>query len=611
MLTHSRERPSAPKYRLDLLEGHLGRIPALTLWAAAGLFACSVGNALTRSTATESELLYWLGLLLIAVPIFWRLTGKDAGYGERLVLIALLGLALFGVKAIRDSILFNFPDEFVHAFNAEQISATDHLYGDNPALPITPRFPGLGSAASALIELSGISAFAAGMILIAAARVAFVSALFLVFCRVGGSARIAGIGVALYTGASNFLFWGAQFAYESLALPLLVVVLFAFVEREAAPRTWREGYAMPVVLGIVAIAVTHHLTSYALAVTFIALAVLYRVLRVDRPNPWPFALLAVVAAGGWLLIAARETVDYLVPVLTDAIGAIFKTAAGEDSPRAIFQTSESSLGVTPLLARGVALLAIALLLVAFLLGTKVAWRRFQREPLVLLFGVAAVGFFGALGLRFAPAAWETGNRAGEFFFIGLAFIAAFGIVELQRHAAPLGRLRSRAAVVAVMAVVLVGGAISGWPWDVQMARPLRISAAGNQISSEPLALAEWSKRRLDGSRFAAPAADARLLLQPGGQVAFAGQGPDIEDIVNSTELEPWQLPLLRTNRLRYVVIDRREISGDTLRGYYFEVPGQGDDGLYDRGVYEKFDRLPAGRIWDSGNIFVFDLEAKP
>ena len=40
----------------------------------------------------------------------------------------------------------------------------------------------------------------------------------------------------------------------------------------------------------------------------------------------------------------------------------------------------------------------------------------------MIFVVAALAFFGALALRFAPAAWETGNRAGEFFFIGLAFV---------------------------------------------------------------------------------------------------------------------------------------------------------------------------------------------
>ena len=31
---------------------------------------------------------------------------------------------------------------------------------------------------------------------------------------------MAGLGVAIYTGNFNFLFWGAQFSYESLALPL-------------------------------------------------------------------------------------------------------------------------------------------------------------------------------------------------------------------------------------------------------------------------------------------------------------------------------------------------------------------------------------------------------
>ena len=48
------------------------------------------------------------------------------------------------------------------------------------------------------------------------------AALFVLFTRVSGSARLAGIAVMIYAGNSNFLFWGAQYSYESLSLPLLV-----------------------------------------------------------------------------------------------------------------------------------------------------------------------------------------------------------------------------------------------------------------------------------------------------------------------------------------------------------------------------------------------------
>ena len=121
-------------------------------------------------------------------------------------------------------------------------------------LPTTPYYPGLEGATSALMTLTGISSYGAGTILVGAARLDLHGrALLPLRPRVSGSAGGAGLGVAIYTGSCNFLFWGAQFSYESLALPLLVVVLMAFAEREASRRRRCAAWAVPIVLGILAI----------------------------------------------------------------------------------------------------------------------------------------------------------------------------------------------------------------------------------------------------------------------------------------------------------------------------------------------------------------------
>jgi hypothetical protein len=587
-------------------------LPLIALLSAVGLLIVSAANALSRATLTETSLIYWAGLLLIALPIFYKLSSKEPSYRQRLVLVLLLGLALYGVKVVHDGIYFTFTDEFVHAFNAERIAETHHLYHFNPIIPTTPHYPGLEGATSSLMSLTGMSSYGAGTILVGAARLTFMAALFFLFARLSGSARGAGLGVAIYTGSSNFLYWGAQFSYESLALPLMVVVLMAFAEREAGPRERRTPWTALIVLAILAITITHHLTSYGVALIFIALAVLYRVLRIKRPNPWPLALFAAGTAVGWLLIAARQTVSYLFPVLGDAIEAIWNTASGESAPRTLFHQSSDvaeQVGVTPLPARGLALLAVLILFVAMVVGIRQVWSRYRREPLVLLFCAAAIVFFGALGLRFAPAAWETGNRAGEFLFIGLAFVAIFGAAELLRSGPNLQR--RRLLFTAALGVVLFGGVISGWPWDVQTARPLQATAAGTEIDSESLALAKFAGARLDGSRFAAPEAEARTLLNPGGQIAFSGQGPDIEDIVNTEAFQRWQFGVLRHNHLPYVATDRRLASGDSIRGFYFTVPGRYNDALREKGVVHKFSEIPAARVWDSGRIVLYDLKDRP
>jgi hypothetical protein len=586
----------------------VGHLAPIVLSTGLGLLLCAGADALSRATLSGAMPIYWLGILVLAVPIFYRLTSSEASARERLTLVCLLGLGLYCVKVFRDAPLFTFSDELVHAFNANQIADHHHLFRDNPILSATPYYPGLEGATSALMKLTGISVYAGGAILIAVARLVLVASLFLLFQRVSGSARAAGLGVAIYAGNFNFLYWGAQFSYESLALPLLLMAMMALAEREVAPKQALRAWGAPVALAMMAIVVTHHLTSYATAALLVGLSLAYWYVhrRWSPPNPWPFALFGILLCAFWLFVVASSTVGYLSPVLSDAFNAIGNTIGGEDQPRGLFQAGSTSVAPTPLAARAVALLAVALLLAGLPFGLRVLWRRYRKQPFALLFGIAAVAFFATLVLRLAPAAWETANRASEFLFIGLAFVLACACVEALRRW-PRDR-RIRPLIAAGIGLVLVGGAISGWPWDSQLARPLRASAAGETISSPPLALAEWAEQLPEG-RFAASTADAGLLLVPGGKMALAGSSPDVEDVLAEEQLAGWMVPLLRRNDIRYIAVDRRAVSSDSLRGYYFSRRDR-DEELRPPSVSAKFNEVPGiSRVYTNGPITVFDLGA--
>ncbi|MBS1888305.1 MAG: hypothetical protein JSU06_14065 [Actinobacteria bacterium] len=587
------------------------RFAVSLLVAAAGVFLCSLANALARAGEEPAMTLYILGLLIIGLPIFFRLLGRGASAGERLALVCLLGVALYLVKVVHDAPSFTFTDELIHAFNVERIGETAHLFHHNPVLKVTPYYPGLEGATSALAKICGLSTYTAGLVLVGVARLTLIAALFLLFERVGGSARTAGLAAAIYTTNFNFLFWGAQFAYESLALPLLVIVLLMLVERETTARQAIREWAAPLTVAIAAIVVTHHLTSYALAAILVALAGLLWYFARDwkPPNPWPYALLTVFLVACWLAVVAGETFSYLSNPLSEALEALANTISGESAPRGLFQSSGAA-GPTPLGARLVALLGVALLGAGWVLGIRANWRRWRERPWPLLFMVASLGFFLALGLRLAPAAWETGNRASEFFFIGLAFVVAgAGLTELRR---PSPRIAAP-ALTAAFGIVLVGGVISGWPWDAQLAKPLHVSAEGKTISSPPLALAEWARAEGPEGKWAAATADANLLLVPGNRDVVTGSNPDVEDLLTSPTLEAWELPMLRQNGLEYVVADQREISSDGLQGYFFPLLGAGAyDNLLPASAVTKFGAIPgAARIYDNGTIAVYDLRGKP
>jgi hypothetical protein len=583
-------------------------LAVITLLAGLGLLVCAYAESLSRGMEPHAMAIYWAGVLLMALPIFFRLTGTAASSNERLLLVCLLGISLYLIKVMRDSPIFTFNDELIHAFNANQIAEHKHLFDANPILKVTPYYPGMEGATSAFSSITGLSTYVSGTILIGAARLTLMASLFFLFRRISGSARTAGLGTAIYTGNFNFFFYGAQYSYESLALPLLLFVLMLLAERERRPGWELKSWALPVGLGLAAIVVTHHLTSYATAGVLAAIAIADFVIRRTwrAPNVWRYAIFVAIIAAAWLTVVASSTVGYLEPPLKGAFEAIFQTIGGEAPPRGLFQGGGVEVAATPSFARGLSLLAVGALTVALPFGLVNVYRRHRHQPFAVIFALAAVGFFVTLALRLAPAAWETGNRASEFFFVGLAFTVAVAGFEVRRY----GRLQPlvRPAMAVALALILFGGAISGWPWDIQLAKPLKVKAENGTISSPPVALAEWAHDEVEGGVFAANAADANLLLALGGKKVFSGPSPDVEDILHEPTMPSWQLPLLRDHGIDYVVLDRREISNDAIRGYYFSESGAQEE-LYPEGTVTKFEELPNwARIYTNGPIVVFRHE---
>ena len=100
----------------------------LVLSTAVGLMLVSAADALSRSGHAHGGALFWLGLLLILVPVTARLTSASPSRNERVGLLVLLGLASYLVKVFRDPFRFLYADEFVHQYNALSILSTHDLF---------------------------------------------------------------------------------------------------------------------------------------------------------------------------------------------------------------------------------------------------------------------------------------------------------------------------------------------------------------------------------------------------------------------------------------------------------------------------------------------------
>src|ERR1700720_4413455 len=90
--------PPSPSSKAEHAALWIGWVPALALSTAVGVLVCSIADALSRATLAPSPLIYWGGILVMAVPIFYRLTSEEASARERLGLVCMLGISLYLVK---------------------------------------------------------------------------------------------------------------------------------------------------------------------------------------------------------------------------------------------------------------------------------------------------------------------------------------------------------------------------------------------------------------------------------------------------------------------------------------------------------------------------------
>ena len=575
----------------------------LVLSTAAGLMLVSAANALSRSGHAYGGVLFWLGLLAILVPVTARLTSASPSRNERVGLLVLLGLASYLVKVFRDPFRFLYADEFVHQYNALSILSTHDLFRGNPILPATAAYPGLETPTAALSALTGLSTFASGLLVIAVARVIMMIALFLLYETVTGSSRIAGLAAALYAASPHFMFFIADYSYESLALPMAVLALAAALRSRPASGSVNRPWLIAALVLTAGVVVTHHMTSYALIVTLLAICLMpLPWLHRRTPRPWTVAFAVIAMTAGWLVLVARTTVGYLSPVVLGALHETIRTVTGETATRQLFGRS-GHVATGPPWEHIVAMLSVVVAAVAVAVGALVVWRRYRDRPAAFVLAIAGIGYVLSLGLRLVPAAWEPAVRASEFLFMGASFtIALFTFSVLERYAG----LAARAGLVGAALILIVGGVISTTPSSTRLAQPFRVAVTGSTLEPQAARVAQWAGQTLGTeNRIAAEAADGRFLLVEGRQHVFVGSRPPIATILSTKALYPWQVADLKLYGIRYVVTDARSSGGDVSDGFYFFPGNESGSALAVAG--RKFQRAGASRIYDSGDIVVYDL----
>ena len=599
----------------------LGALPAIALLSAAGLVAIALGNNAARETEGAGQVLFWVGLTIVYAPIAVRLLSTSASRAERLGLVLLLGVATFLVKVLYSPTFYPPFDELATWRQTSELLHSGHLFADNPIAAGFPGFPGLETVTAAVAQLTGFNVFHSGVVVIGLARVGLVLALFLLLERVTGSARGAGIGVAIYACNPSFLYFDSQFGHESLALMLGAATLLVVVVRAETPRLGERtaaGLLGATILLAAGLAATHHMTSYAVSVFLLVWAALaayaYRREGVERPARGPLlpALIMTGCAVFWFVfVGGSDTIAELGSVFSDAFHSVVRLLFGGSGPKTLFQGSSQSNTAA---ARALAFASVIPLLILLPVGLRAVWR--SRNPLWQALAAAAVLYPVTLGLRLTLSGTETSQRASEFVFVGLAFFAALVVDRLAMPRARLRRALVGLAFAGVATTMFCGAFIVSELPATRQPGPYLVGGDARSVNAQSLAAARWSAEHLPpDSRVLTDRANGTLLGSYGELKPVLGQihGISVTRVFFSPTLDRVDREIVRDDEIEYVLVDRRLSRELPILGFYFEPA---EPRAYERkgpiaeAALAKFG-LAAGmnRIYANGPIAIYATSA--
>lgn len=606
----------------------------VTLCAALGVLVIAATDTAARAGYSGSRLAdqaYWLGQGLIVVPIAIRLLGRwslrEAG---TVTLVVVLTVAEYLVKVCYSPLGFTYSDELQHWRSAVNLLQTGKLFTVNYLLPISPHYPGLEEITSAVVSVTGLPLFTAGLIVAGTAHLLFVCLLYLLFRQLFSllsrpahrAYRLAGIAIVIYSANPDFPYFDSLFAYQTIAVAFLGLAVLA-TWRLAVPETTgpettgpkatgpestgsRAGWLTVAVLAIGATVITHHVTSYVLVATLVLISIASLVIGQRRAAAWPAAL-AVTAAAAiacWVALAAPDTISYLAPVTT-------YLASGWQAILGSGHSAAPSLTANPLGDQVLAAVAVLTISALVLAGLWLARRQYRRQAWVAAMAVGALSWFAIVMVRVTvPDGSELAGRATTFAYVPTAFIVTFAVTHLVHARLRLKPLAAAAGLIAGGLMLLSDGLANGWPpyWE-RLPGTYQVAGAERAVTPAEIAAARWALATLGpGHRFATDFGSYPVIGSYGDQNPVRNDGY----LYTSAGFTRADGTLVKAQMIAYILVDRRLSQATPASGQYFPGSDPGA-GRYSRPLplagLTKFSAIPGtSRLYDAGEIVIYDLQ---
>lgn len=626
------------------------RWSVVVLLAAAGVLV--VGLSYRMSGVGASPQLYyvvfWVGMLLATLPSMVKVVRPGTQRRDRVLGIALLSLLTAVPKYLRNPAVPLYHDEYAHWREAVDVITHGALMQPNGIIPIVQYYPGTSALTVLVHEVSGLSVWSSGQLLVLSAHVLGFFAVLVLGQVHLQSQRAAALAAVVYSLNSSVLYFDTQYAYESVTMAwfLWVLALTSLAAREPR-RHVRRSLMVGAVLCAAATIVTHHLTSLSLigvlvlvclVLTLRPRVVAWTVRRASRraerkgrdagepgedptvtvpppaSRPWVWysvtgAVLALAAL--WVGLVARATISYLSPYAGTSVTQLTDIAAGDKG------TSRKLLAASsqPLWERGLSGLAPLLVGLACLWALWLVWRsrtRWSGDTLALM--VFGLVYFPSVAFILAPMGAEGARRSWAFTYAGVALLVALAVVQPPAPPRWLRRVPTRAwprlGVLALVAV-LIGNVGAGLNDPYRFPGPFLWGSDTNSASAEARTVAQQLEISVGPVKAVSDRYTGLALAAYGGvYVATPSTGFPAADLAQ-TDQDPMPdlVRQLEESHYDYLVVDMRMADAPAFNGdnYGNADPLQGQ--ATPRAFLTRLDAVPwAGRVMATDHLRVYRLD---
>jgi hypothetical protein len=449
---------------------------------------------------------------LLELPVAGVVALRATPPAVRSSLLILYGLVSYAPKLLRNPSSPLYHDEYAHWRATYEIISTGKLFQPNPLVPIIARYPGLHAATAALVNATGLTIWQAATILLIFFHVALVLGLAVLAQSIGMKSRTASLIAVLYGLNSSFLYFDTQYAYESMAITLVVWTLVAYIR--AIRSQSNEGRIEWGVLTVVLSAgttITHHLSTFILIIlmSFISLAVSLPWLakgrdwtRATAMTAWSLNLAAALIAGAWFCFVAPSTWSYLSPYLGKGFSELLQAVGGSGGSRPLFGASlspwweQKSAYLITVCALG---LAVGGLLFARALIKDGRLPRGRRRAFLFAFGLFGLVYFPSTIFILSPDGAEGARRSWAFTWIGLSImvgpVSTWLVDWSGRNNFQWKRIGLRSGLAAILVVCLVGGTAAGLNASYRFPGPFLYGSDARSVTPELLATSKWFSAR--------------------------------------------------------------------------------------------------------------------